>query len=104
MAIPAGMAERLKRAVTGKAGDGAERATHCLDVWEWEGGAGGAAEIGIDPHATLREHPAARAGRAAPGRFRAWARAVRPAARWAGFALLGAGLIAISRRERARSH
>jgi hypothetical protein len=65
-------------------------ATHCLDVWEWEGGAGGAGEIGIDPHATGREHPAV-------------ARGIWPGARWASFALLGAGLLAFGLRERARS-
>jgi|SRR5436190_17878947 len=96
MAMRYGTAGRLRLAGPGK-DNNMEQPTHCLDVWEWEGGAcGGSVDTALDPHATLYEyHPRGR------GALHPWSlltsagRAVRSHAPWAGVLALGAGVVAV---------
>lgn len=75
-----------------------EQATHCMDVWEWEGGAcSECADTALDPHATLSEYHQGPRGRALlPWRLlTAAGRAFRSHAPLAGALALGAGVVAL---------
>src|SRR5262249_32000966 len=99
MAMPFGMAGRRRPAGPGKDNGDMEQAIHCLDVWEWEGGAGGSVDAALDPHATLNEYhpPERRGGALLPWRLLTAARrALRPRVHWAGLLALGAGVVGIS--------